>query len=92
MREHNIPITNHLQTLIRRTDAGDSKVTYYEFGREIFKNYNDSQDAPHYARGSESELTYKLIKRAQSPDVKRNTRFGMLKPKDNIMTQGRVID
>jgi hypothetical protein len=36
---HNIPQTNHIQTLIRRAYAGDSKVTYYEFGREIFKNY-----------------------------------------------------
>ena len=41
---HNIPQTNHIQTLIRRAYAGDSKVTYYEFGREIFKNYEDEKD------------------------------------------------
>lgn len=51
LKDNNVPMTNHLSVLMRRVDAGDSKVTYYEFGREIFKNYKDSNDAKHFTRG-----------------------------------------
>ena len=56
-------MTNKLNVLIRRVDAGDSKVTYHEFGSEIFKNYKDSNDATHFARGEKIE-PYSLMKRA----------------------------
>lgn len=51
LKDNNVPMTNHLNVLMRRVDAGDSKVTYSEFGCEIFKNYKDSNDANHFARG-----------------------------------------
>lgn len=75
---------------MRRTDAGDSKVTYYEYGREVFKNYKDSSDASHFNRREALE-PYELMKRSGSPDPKPNKRFGNYKPSDNLGTSGRVI-
>jgi len=34
---HNVQITSNLSTFIRRINAGDSKITYHELGREIFR-------------------------------------------------------
>ena len=56
-------MTNQLSVLMRRVDAGDSKVTYYEFGREIFKNYKDSNDANHFSRGEQLQ-PHEMAKRA----------------------------
>lgn len=79
---YNIPQTNHIQTLIRRAYAGDSKVTYQEFGREIFKNYNDERDYVHYNREKGLE-PYNLMRRARSPDIKPIKRFDN-KPNDHL--------
>ena len=68
-------MTNKLNILIRRIDAGDSKVTYHEFGSEIFKNYKDSSDATHFSRGEKLE-PFNLMKRAKSPEVRVNTGTG----------------
>ena len=82
-------MTNHLSILMRRVDAGDSKVTYYEIGREIFKNYKDSNDATHFARG-ETIQPYLLTQRAMSPDIRPNRRYDH-RPKDNLSTSARVV-
>jgi len=74
LKENKVPMTNKLNILIRRIDAGDSKVTYHEFGSEIFKNYKDSSDATHFSRGEKLE-PFNLMKRAKSPEVRVNTRF-----------------
>ena len=89
LAENNIPMTNHLQTLIRRTHAGDSKVTYHEYASEIFKNYKDSSDAVHFSR-RESLGPYDLMRRARSPDIRPQKRFDHT-PKDNLGTSGRVV-
>jgi len=89
LKDNNVPMTNRLNVLMRRVDAGDSKVTYYEFGREIFKNYKDSNDANHFSRG-EAIQPYELTQRAMSPDVKPKGRFEH-RPKDNLSTSARVV-
>ena len=89
LQDNNVPITNHLSILMRRVNAGDSKVTYHEFGKEIFKNYKDSNDATHFARG-ETLQPHQLTQRAQSPEVRPNRRFDN-RPKDNLSTSARVV-
>lgn len=89
LKDNNVPMTNKLNVLIRRADAGDSKVTYHEFGSEIFKNYKDSSDATHFSRGEQLE-PFALMKRAQSPDIKINRRYDH-RPRDNLGTSGRVV-
>jgi len=68
---HNIPMTQNLSNKIRRINAGDSKITYHELGREIFKKPDSNDNSFLYPTASDSSnLYYKYKKRAQSPEVK----------------------
>ena len=88
LKDNDVPMTSQLSVLMRRANAGDSKVTYYEFGREIFQNYKDSNDANHFSRG-EIINPHALTQRALSPEVK-NRRYEN-RPKDNLATSARVV-